>query len=79
MHVRIPVVVTGVLCNQAQGRMFGPKIRFFGTIFFLKIGVLLGKYFRKQTNGKKSVYMIGPDSKMSSFLTINTLNVHELF
>ena len=30
--------------------MFGPKIAFFGTIFSLKIGVLLGKYFRKQTN-----------------------------
>ena len=26
------------------------KTCIFGTIFFLKIGVLLGKYFRKQTN-----------------------------
>ena len=41
------------------GGMFGPKILFFGTIFSLKISVLLGKYFRKQTNSKKSVYMIG--------------------
>ena len=29
---------------------FGLKNAFFGTIFCLKIGVLLGKYFRKQTN-----------------------------
>ena len=29
---------------------FGLKNAFFGTIFSLKIGVLLGKYFRKQTN-----------------------------
>ena len=29
------------------GRKFGPKN---GTIFSLKIGVLLGKYFRKQIN-----------------------------
>ena len=44
--------------HWASGGMFGPKIKFFGTIFSLKIGVLLGKYFRKQTNSKKSVYMI---------------------
>ena len=40
------------------GGMFGPKITFFGTISSLKIGVLLGKCFRKQTNSQKSVYMI---------------------
>ena len=32
------------------GGKFGQKIAFLGTIFSLKIGVLLGKYFRKQTN-----------------------------
>ena len=36
--------------HWASGGKFGPKIAFFGTIFSLKIGVLLGKYFRKQTN-----------------------------
>ena len=32
------------------GWKFRPKIKFIGTIFSLKIGILLGKYFRKQTN-----------------------------
>ena len=37
------------------GGKFGPKIAFFGTIFSMKIGDLLGKYFRKQTNVKNLV------------------------
>ena len=36
-------------CNECPGGKFGLRIAFFGTIFSLKIGVLLGKYFRMQT------------------------------
>ena len=36
--------------HQGGGGKFGQKLHFFGTISSLKIGVLLGKYFRKQTN-----------------------------
>ena len=45
-------------CTVHQGGgSLGQKFPFWGTIFSLKIGVLLGKYFRKQTNNQ-SVYMI---------------------
>ena len=36
-------------CTGHQRGMIGAKITFFGTIFSFKIGVLLGKYFRRQT------------------------------
>ena len=36
-------------CASGGGSL-GQKFPFLGTIFSLKIGVLLGKYFRKQTN-----------------------------
>ena len=36
--------------HWASGGEVWAKTCIFGTIFFLKIGVLLGKYFRKQTN-----------------------------
>ena len=32
------------------GEVWAKNFLFWGTIFSLKIGVLLGKYFRKQTN-----------------------------
>ena len=42
--------------HWASGGMFGPKIAFFGTIFSLKIGLLSGKYFKKQTNRNLQPY-----------------------
>ena len=43
------------------GDVWAKNCIFFGgggqLLFSLKIGVLLGKYFRKQTNSSKSVYM----------------------
>ena len=53
------ICVTSILTKTCTGHQgaggggggeFGLKNAFFGTIFSLKIGVLLGKYFRKQTN-----------------------------
>ena len=32
------------------GRVVAPKIAFFATVFSLKIGLLVGEYFGKQTN-----------------------------
>ena len=37
-------------CASGGGGSLGQKFPFLGTIFSLKIVVLLGKYFRKQTN-----------------------------
>ena len=40
-----------------EGGSLGQKLHFLGQ-FLLEVTVLLGKYYRKQTNSKKSVYMI---------------------
>ena len=52
------------------GGSLGQKLHFWGTIFSLKIGVLLGKYFRKQSNSWKSVYVIAKYHPSSQMLSI---------